>query len=184
MEPSIITNMKLIFVSTILIFALLQCKSSPKQEHSVRKSTVDTFRIGKKNDSLFEAEEDSISSFEFEVNKEGKAPVKVLNAAFVSKINTEYKDVQITYKNISKKVIASIQFRWIGVNAAGKPAEVGQPDIDDAGGGIEEDSLAAGKQQTSVWAISSRDGKKITRVWVHEVVFTDGTKWEASNSIK
>ena len=159
--------------------SLFACKSRKKNDPAKLTPSVKTFTIDKKLDSVFEAEEDSISLDEQEANKTGNALVKFLSAAFVSKKNSTLTDIEITYNNVSRKAIAAIQFRWTGINSLGKPADVGQTDLNDAGGGVEQDTLAAGKKQTSIWEISSKDGKKITKSWAHEVVFSDGTKWAA-----
>lgn len=103
-------------------------------------------------------------------------PVKVLSARFVEKQYTNYKDIKVTYKNISGKDISSIRFKWYGTNAFGEPADIGNSS-DGIGGGFTGVGLKKGQSNTSGWDISSKDLKKVQKAWVHEVRFKDGTKW-------
>ena len=88
---------------------------------------------------------------------------------------SRFKGVELTYKNISKKAIAGIRFHWIGINAFGDPADMGAEQ--GSGGGFDDDELRPGHTTTSQWEIHSNDLKKLTKVWVYEVAFKDGSKW-------
>lgn len=88
------------------------------------------------------------------------APIKVLNARFVSKEYSFYKDISLRYKNISGKVISAIRFKWYGENAFIEPAEMGGLK-EGWGGGFTDDALRPGGVDNGTWSILSKDGKKI-----------------------
>lgn len=108
------------------------------------------------------------------------SPVKVTNARFTKEEYSNYKDIQLTYKNVSAKRIEGIKFRWYGLNAFGDPADMGTIG-DGFGGGFTDDPLSPGRSETSQWSILSRDGKRIVLAWPIEVVFSDGTKWKVGS---
>jgi len=104
--------------------------------------------------------------------KSEECPVKILSSRPVENDYSSYRDIHLSWKNVSKKTITGIKFRWKGVNAFGDQADVGD------GGGFTDDKLRPGKTDYSEWSILSRDLKKVTKAWAYEVVFEDGTKWE------
>jgi len=106
-------------------------------------------------------------------------PVKILSAKPVEQEYSNYKDIRLSWKNISKKTISAIRFKWKGENAFGEPADMGVKTGE--GGGFSDDKLRPGKSDYGEWSILSRDLKKVTKAWVYEVAFEDGTKWELNN---
>lgn len=108
--------------------------------------------------------------------KEETCPVKIISAKPVQEDYSSYKNVYLSYKNISKKTITGIKFKWKGENAFGEPADMGYSD--GQGGGFSDDKLRAGRTDNGTWNVLSRDLKKITKAWVYEVVFEDGSKWK------
>jgi len=109
-----------------------------------------------------------------------KSPIKVVKSRFVSQEYSRFKDVELTYKNVSKKVVTAIRFKWTGINAFNEPADMGGV-IEGAGGGFDDGVLKPGKTKTGEWSINSSDGKKIISAFAYEVMFDDGTKWELKN---
>ncbi|MBS1773147.1 MAG: hypothetical protein JST82_09805 [Bacteroidetes bacterium] len=105
------------------------------------------------------------------------APVKVLNARFTHKDYSTYKDVTLTFKNVSGKKISAIRFRWYGINAFNEAADMTGM-IDGWGGGFDDDALRIGETRTATWDALSRDGKKIQIAFPYEVAFDDGTNWK------
>ena len=106
------------------------------------------------------------------------APIKVTKAYLYEKEYSNYRDISVTYKNVSSKKIDAVRLRWYGVNAFGDPADMGTSFQQGFGGGFDDDPLGPGKSRTASWSILSRDGKKVVLAWPIEVVFTDGTKWK------
>jgi hypothetical protein len=107
------------------------------------------------------------------------APVKVINAKFVDKEYSNYKDISLKYKNVSDKAITAIRFKWYGENAFNEPADMGGL-REGWGGGFTDDLLKPGASEYGEWSILSRDGQKVLIAYPYEVVFKDGTKWALS----
>ena len=105
------------------------------------------------------------------------APVKVLKARFVNKEYSNYKDISLSYKNVSAKKIAGIKFKWYGINAFNEPADMGGL-REGWGSGFSDVGLRPGGTDYGTWSILSKDGKKVLIAYPYEVAFEDGTKWE------
>lgn len=110
------------------------------------------------------------------------SPIKVLSARFVEKEYSNYKDITLRYKNVSKKRVSAIRFKWYGENAFNEPADVGGVFNNGWGGGFDDEGLGVGNTTSSNWNILSKDGKKILIAYPYEVAFSDGTKWELKNN--
>ncbi|HEX2627861.1 MAG TPA: hypothetical protein VHM26_02585, partial [Chitinophagaceae bacterium] len=106
------------------------------------------------------------------------APVKVVKAYLVTKEYSNYKDIAITFKNISNKTIDAISFSWYGETAFHEPADMGTSIHEGFGGGFDDDAIGPGKTRTSQWSILSNNAKKVILAWPTKVAFSDGTKWE------
>jgi hypothetical protein len=104
------------------------------------------------------------------------APIKVLSAKFVNKEYSNYKDVSLSFKNVTNKKISAIRFKWYGENSFNEPADMGSLK-EGWGAGFTDDALRAGASSNSTWEVLSRDGKKILIAYPYEVAFDDGTKW-------
>jgi hypothetical protein len=107
-----------------------------------------------------------------------RAPVKVMISRLVRKEYSNYKDISLTYKNVSGKKITAIRFKWYGEDAFGNPADMGGSFAEGFGGGFDDEGLGIGRSKTGEWGILSNRGKKIIAAWPTEVVFADGSKWE------
>lgn len=106
------------------------------------------------------------------------SPIKVLNARFVEREYSNYKDVFLRYKNVSNKRVSAIRFKWYGVNAFNEPADVGGVFSNGWGGGFDDEGLGVGNTTSNNWNVLSKDGKKILIAYPFEVAFSDGSKWE------
>ena len=177
-------KIQLAFSTALLIFS--SCKNTPeksKEEEDAYYDSVSVAQTGKtiheraieRTDSLLEA---STKNVLLDTVGLYKAPVKVTKAVLFKKEYSSYRDIRLTYKNVSTKTIAAIKFRWMGTNAFGDPADMGTSMAEGFGSGFTDDILKPGKSETSEWGILSRDGKKVELAWPYEVAFTDGTKWE------
>ncbi len=109
------------------------------------------------------------------------SPIKVIKYKLYQEEYSNYKNISLTYKNVSKKRIEAIRFRWYGIDAFGEPADMGYGIVEGFGGGFDDDALGAGKARTGSWEILSSRAKKIILAWPIEVIFSDGTKWDIRN---
>lgn len=108
-----------------------------------------------------------------------QAPIKILKARATQKEYSNYRDVFLSYKNISNKRIKAIRFQWYGLNAFGEPADMGV--MRGLGGGYSDDRMSPGQIQNGTWSVLSRDLDSVTLAWPTEVVYTDNTKWKLTN---
>jgi hypothetical protein len=165
----------------ILLFALvsvmLSCNNNNSKSRdidSIGSQSADEYADSLTNALIEESEEKAFG----DTTGYHKSPVQVLKSRMVDKEYSNYRDVELRYKNVSDKTVSAIKFQWYGLNAFNEPADLGNSFVQGFGGGFSDDILKPGKSNTSQWSVLSRDGKKITKAWVTEVAFTDGTKWE------
>lgn len=171
-----------ILIGIIAWFAKSKPKEQPKTEAQLA--------IDKANDALIEVKAkqyaDSVveqAMFNAMMDTFGVAagPVKVLSAKLVQEEYSKYKNVRLSWKNVSDKKISAIRFRWYGLNAFNEPADMGSVVQKGYGGGFSDDAVRPGGTDSGTWEIYSQDAKKIVIAWPYEVAFDDGTKWESSN---
>jgi hypothetical protein len=162
----------------ILIFCgiAFSCKSKNEKIKDELKAFSDSMRIAEMADSM---SQDLIQNSFFDTTNQSTAPVQVLKSWLPEKEYSSYKDLSLRYKNISKKKIEAIKFRWYGVNAFGDPADMGGSFQEGFGGGFTDDALNPGAVRSSTWNILSRNAKKVVKAWPIEVMFSDGTKWKS-----
>jgi hypothetical protein len=159
------------FIILLCFSALLSCTSKKEKVYTpAEKAKVEHL----KDSIIKDIRKGTLTQVAEKVSKDD--PVQVIKASLFKEEYSSSKSIRLTYKNISGKKIEAIRFYWTGVNAFGEPADMGGP-IDGIGAGYTDDPLAIGKSRTSEWSIYSSDGKKVTKAWAKEVVFTDGTKW-------
>lgn len=101
-----------------------------------------------------------------------KSPIKIISAKYISDDYSDYRNVQLKYKNVSTKTVEAIRFEWYGENAFGEMADNGQ------GHGVSDETIKPNQTRIGVWEVRSRDGKKIILAKPYEVVFSDGSKWK------
>lgn len=106
------------------------------------------------------------------------SPVQILKSRLVDVEYSNYRDIELKYKNVSDKTITAIRFEWYGKNAFGEPADMGSVYSEGRGGGFTDEKLKPGKVSYGTWNIYSNDAKTITIARAYEVVFSDGTKWK------
>lgn len=167
----------------VLIIAITSCQSTSSDNDKtdslgIKPGQTEEQRIAEIKDSLSRRIQEAMANDSAILA--ANAPVKVTSAKPVEKEYSNYKDIHLVWKNVSKKTISAIRFKWTGINAFGEPAEVGAIS-GSIGGGFSDERLKPGKSQSGTWEITSRDLKKVTKAWAYEVVFEDGSKWQIEN---
>lgn len=167
-------NKLTLIIGTIL---LVSCENkrketTPAQEYSPEIQA----KARAMADSLIE---NSLKNAYFDTTGLYNSPVKVVSARLVKKEYSSYKDISLTYKNVSNKKIDGIKFRWYGLTAFGDAADMGNySGAKGFGSGFDDDQLRPGRTVTNGWGILSSNAKKIVLAWPYEIVFEDGTKWK------
>ena len=155
--------------------SLYSCESGIKNSDETIDDLLIKQKARKYTDSIIE-----VSKFNAAFDTAGLSisPVKIVSSRLQNSDYSNYRDIEITYKNISQKKIDAIRFSWYGVDAFGDPADMGTSLMPGFGGGVDDDIFLNGKTRTSSWSIMSRNAKKIILAWPKEVAFADGTKWK------
>ncbi len=125
---------------------------------------------------------DVFKQVNFDTLTDSPCPIAIVSSQLVKKEYSNYKDIFIAYKNQGQKEIDGIKFKWYGENVFGEPADMGNAIEKGFGGGFCDDKLKIGKSDEATFGINSQDAKKIVKVWVTEIVFTDGTKWQTKSN--
>ncbi len=166
----------------LILLGFLSCNQQPEKTEAQKQAQLDSFSkktYGRNFKDQVQHQTDSILKKAL-IDTAGlyKAPIKVISAKLVKKEYSNYKDIQLQYKNVSVKRIDGIKFRWYGENVFGDPADMGTGLQKGFGAGFTDEPLKPNRQTSSEWNILSRDGKRVILAWPIEVVFSDGTKWE------
>ena len=178
--------MKAKLILLTVCIALISCNGPKTQTKEQEDAYYDSLSIARTGKTISERARESTDSVLNKIASDvymdtaglSKGPVKVIKAVLFKEEYSSYRDIRVTYKNVSKKTVAAIKFRWKGTNAFGDPADMGSSLQEGYGGGFTDDSLRPGRTEVSEWSILSKDGKKVELAWAYEVVFADGTKWE------
>lgn len=171
--------MKKILLFSIVAFAFLSCSTSIKQDKNKDSLSVQTEAQFKDSDA--KAIRNKIIDKVFgDTTGLYKSPIKVLSFKLVKKEYSNYRDVFVSYKNVSDKRITGIKFRWKGINAFGEPADMGNAVIKGLGAGFTDTEINPNKTDTATWDVLSADAKKLIIVFPFEIAFEDGSKWKLS----
>lgn len=161
---------------------LVSCKGVPEKSAAEKQASLDSFTMKKYGKSADEVVKDRMQDLQkktlFDTAGLYKAPIKVLKARPVDKEYSNYRDVYISFKNVSSKTVEGVKFRFYGENAFREPADLGNPTIPGFGSGFTDETLRPGKTSSGTWEVFSKDAKKIILAWPTEVSFSDGTSWK------
>jgi hypothetical protein len=169
--------MKYVFLFIVIIYS---CK--PKQTEAEKlvassQKFLDSIDRAEKVDSMVKK---TLANVYWDTVGVSQAPVKVTNVRLVKREYSNYRDIELTYKNVCAKKIDAIKFAWYGETAFGDPADMGNSLNEGFGGGYTDRSLSPGKVSSGQWSILSGNAKKNLKAWPTEIAFNDGTKWKSS----
>jgi hypothetical protein len=176
-----------LWIVILFISILVSCDPVKSQKEKAQDSLkeavkVDSFSRAKYGESSEEhvkkMVDSSIAKAMLDTAGLSKAPVKILSAKIVKQEYSSYRNVYLSFKNVSNKKIIGIKFSWYGTNAFNEPADLGNITAQGFGGGFTDNPLRAGKTDNGTWNVLSRDAKKIKIAWPTEVSFEDGTSWK------
>jgi hypothetical protein len=153
-------------LTTLLPFLLLlgmSCNQKSEKSEAQKQAELDSFSkktYGRSFKEQVQHQTDSVIKGAL-IDTVGlyKAPVKIISAKFVKKEYSEFKDIQLEYKNVSKKSIDGIKFRWYGETVFGDPADMGASVTKGFGGGFTDEQLKPNEKTESEWSILSSDVK-------------------------
>lgn len=171
------------FITLItLSFLFITCNQNDQGKSLAQKTDFEIKKRAREmTDSILK---ESSRQVLFDTVGVSNGPVKVLSLRLITNEYSNYKDISVTYKNVSNKTIEGIRFRWYGENAFGEPADMGGTytikGFEGFGNGFSDETIKPGKTRTSKWNILSKDARKSLLAWPYEVAFSDGTKWKST----
>ncbi|MCG9792515.1 hypothetical protein [Flavobacterium algicola] len=176
--------MNKITISLFSFLALISCKNKSTAEENIKreKYTIDSLkimdRVKERSEKLLEK---TRKDFYLDTTGVSKSPIKVTNSRLIKKDYSNYKDIELTFVNVSEKKIQAVRFEWYGENSFKEPAEMGSYSLLGEGGGFTDEIINPGRTRKSQWSISSVDAKRVIAARAYEVAFTDGTTWKLRN---
>lgn len=173
-------NSSLILICcTYITVAFTACETpQSKAKHDADLDSFSRAKYGRSlNDQVKHMTDSTIASGFMDTSGLYKSPIKIVKATLFKKEYSNYRDIEITFKNTTSKKISGVKFSWYGLTAFNEPADMGGV-VDGIGGGFTDTEIQAHEKKTLTWGISSRDGKKVKLAWAYEVAFADGTSWK------
>lgn len=144
----------------LCIFLLVSCTNINKTDSNKDSANIDPRipRVTYNEDSFQKRLKSArISNISFE------SPVKIISSSI------EGREIHITFRNSGKKNITAIRFQWETINVFGESSIISKGQI--------AKSLGPGEKDSGTWDLIQRDAKKISKLEVAEIMFSDGTKW-------
>lgn len=121
---------------------------------------------------------DSIKQLFTNNKNELHSPVKIVSYKLLPNQYSNHKDIQIVYKNATRKDIEAIKFEWYCENSFKEPAHGKYFYIQGKSREDVSELLKAGRIETRIWEDFSTDANKIIKARAYFVIFADGTTWE------
>lgn len=121
---------------------------------------------------------DSVKHNFLDTQKTKNSPVKIISAKLLKNQYSDHKDIQLTYKNTTRKNIKAIKFEWYCENVFDKPASGQFFFVKGISRGHTDILLEPRKTTSKTWEDFSTDAHAIIAARAYLVVFTDGTQWE------
>lgn len=165
--------MKLLQTILIACILLISCNGVAKNDAPSKVDHSDPEFIRIRDSIMASAQNEANASLEA-----SNCPIKILKSKIVSSETGTYKNVFLSYKNISKKKVIGIKFKWYATNVFGEPADMGAFS-NGWGSGFTENILKPNALENSTFEVLSKDAKKIDKAFAYEVVFSDNSKWKS-----
>lgn len=172
-----IASLIFILITVLIIKEKIREKQNIEKIYSNYNSIKTEIEIDNK---IKEREKELIQNVYWDTIDLKKSGIIITKNKLVSDEYSNYKDIQLSYKNISGKNIKAIKFRWYIENAFNKPADCGGIEAG-FGGGFDDNLLKINHSVTNTWDVSSIDGYKIIKVWPTKVVYSDETSWSSKS---
>lgn len=165
-------------IIVMLMVIVLSCQN--KKENSsgnVREVLPDTAV----NQDSPESSHEMVKAKYFKNDSGRDYPVKIISTRLFKNQYSTFKNIRLTFKNVSRKNIQAIKFQWYTENALAEPSNLRSFYNRGESCGLYTNLLKQGKTSSIIFEEFSSDAKKIIAARPYEVVFSDGTKWAIKN---
>ena len=156
----------------LVVLLLASCNSG-----DVKPTFADTIKREQMKDSIIKKvyEDANSNALKQDTINAKEAPVKITSSKVLD--GETGRVIWVFYKNVSKKKITAIRFKWYLVNAFNEPIDNGNSMIKGFDGGYSETELLPGKTENSEWDVP-HTAKKAIATYPTEVAFADGSNWK------
>jgi len=181
-----IYTISFIALSGLFLYLLVAYWDKPlilsKGTRGTSKSTPSTTdkeiasQVRSQMDSMQSSVEKSVA---FDTIYDDPCPILIVSSRLTRSDYSSRRGIAFTYQNISQKKISAARFKWYGEDAFGEPADMGSYVFSGFGAGFDDDPIEPKQKRSVNYDIFSKDAKKIVKIWVTEVVYSDGIKWKS-----
>lgn len=163
----------------IVIAITTSCVDKNKTDHFSTKKEINSQQVYKQIDiQNDQSPSDSIKQEFLNTQNNKESPIKIVSWKLFKNQYSDHKDIELIYKNVSKKKIGAIRFEWYSENAFNKPASGKFFFIKGKAEGYTHLPINAKQTRSQIWENFSTDAKTIISARVYFVAFSDGTTWK------
>lgn len=163
----------------LVILIATSCTTKNKKDHFSMKKETNSYQINKQVDPENNlSQSDSIKQSFLNTAGCNESPVKIISSKLLKNQYSDHKDIELIYKNISKKKIGAIRFEWYCENAFNKPANGKFFFIKGKCEGYTNLAINTKQTRSQIWESFSTDAKTIISARAYFVAFSDGTTWK------
>lgn len=159
----------------LIILVFVSCTKKNSTNKVAMTATKLDYQQIKQNDSRNLT--DSIKKTFLDTLNTKESPVTIISARLFKAQYSDHKDIELHYKNTSRKNIKAIRFEWYCENAFDKPASGKNFFIKGKSNGYSNTLLRPKERRSQIWEDFSTDANTIISARAYLVVFSDGTKW-------
>lgn len=160
-------------ITLLILFAAISCNRANIKESATHKQT---FSLAE--EKIQEPISDTLKQNFLNTTNIQNSPVKIISSKLLKNQYSEHKDIELIYKNVSKKKITAIRFEWYCENAFNKPANGKFFFVKGKAEGYTNKALKTKESRSEIWEDFSTDAKTIISARAYFVSFSDGTNWK------
>lgn len=154
---------------------MVSCTNKNKPDHLIVPNKVDYKQTEQKDNSTTV---DSLKKSFLDTLNTRESPVQIISSKLSNTQYSDHKNIELLYKNVSKKSIKAIKFEWYCENAFNKPANGKYYFVKGKSEGFTSMLLEPKKLRSQVWEDFSTDANTIINARAYFVLFSNGTKWD------
>lgn len=160
-------------IIVLLIFSLICCQKKSKSVAIGTQLPVEAIEVNTSKPS-----DDTIKCKYSDTCILTNAPVKIISSNLVKNEYSGFRDIHLSFKNVSKKDIQAIKFQWYTENALGEPSNLKSSFyFRGESCGLYTELLKSDRSSNVIYEEFSSDAKRIIGAQPYLVIFSDGTKW-------
>lgn len=162
-------------IIVILVVIVLSCQKKEENGSGYIRATLPDTAV---NADSPQSSHDMVKAKYLKNDSGRDFPVKIISTRLFKNQYSTFKNIRLTFKNVSSQNIHAIKFQWYTENALAEPSNLRSFFTRGESSGLyTADVLKPGKTSSVIFEEFSSDAKKVIAARPYEVVFSDGTKW-------